>query len=88
MPSNDDWADDLGWSDDEERLFQDLGGEDLLSDGLLQQAFHIGWFDLSVDHDYRAAAREYVVEWLAVEYGIDFVEEFDWDAWREAYSEL
>ena len=89
MPQHDDeWAEGLGWSSIEERLFEDIGerNEQIFQDEYLQQAFDIGWFDMDVSTEYREAAREFVVEWLHDEYGIDFDEVFDWDAWREAYG--
>lgn len=88
MPHDDEWAENLGWSGIEERLFEDIGerNEQIFQDELLQQAFDIGWFDMDVGSDYREAAREFVYEWLESEYGIDFDEVFDWDAWREAYG--
>lgn len=88
MPHDDEWADGLGWSEIEERLFEDIGerNELIFQDDLLQQAFDLGWFDMDIDHEYREAAREFVYEYLETEYGIDFDEVFDWDAWREAYG--
>lgn len=89
MPTDDDsWADGLGWSSIEEHLFSEIGehNEAIFGDELLQQAFDIGWFDMDVGADYREAAREFVYEYLETEYGIDFDEVFDWDAWREAYG--
>lgn len=85
---DDDWAEGLGWSSTEERLFADLGNanQDVFNDELVQQAFDIGWFNMDVGSDYREAAREFVVEWLHNEYGIEFDDVFDWDAWREAYG--
>jgi hypothetical protein len=85
--ARDDWAEGLGWSAAEERLFEDVAVNDsLLGDELFQQAFDIGWFSPDVDHSYREAAREYVVEWLDQEYGVEFDDVFDWDAWREQYG--
>lgn len=88
MPYDDEWAEGLGWSSTEERLFEDIGNanENAFGDELLQQAFDIGWFDMNVSTEYREAAREYVVGWLRDEYGIEFDDVFDWDAWREAYG--
>lgn len=88
MPHDDEWADGLGWSSIEERLFEDIGSRNanIFDDDLLQAAFDIGWFDMNVSSDYREAAREFVYEWLDQEYGIDFDDVFDWDAWREAYG--
>lgn len=89
MPSaNDDWADGLGWSDFQERLFEDVAQDQnsILDDDLFKQAFDVGWFDQDASSAYREAAREYVVEWLYQEHGIEFDEVFDWDAWRENYG--
>lgn len=89
MPQHDDeWAEGLGWSSTEERLFEDIGerNEQIFNDELLQQAFDVGWFDMNVSSEYREAAREFVIEWLDSEYGIEFDDVFDWDAWREAYG--
>lgn len=85
---DDSWAEGLGWSSTEERLFSDLGdaNEAVFDDPLLQQAFDIGWFDMNVSGEYRESAREFVVEWLSSQYGIEFDDVFDWDAWREAYG--
>ena len=88
MPTNDDWADGLGWSSFEEDAFERIGAENALifDDDLLQQAFDVGYFNMDVDKDYREAAREFVTEWLEVEYGVEFDAVFDWDAWRENYG--
>ena len=87
MARSDDPFEGLGWSDAQEHLFQDIAlNDDLLNDAVLQQAFDIGWFSPDVDTEYREAAREYVIEWLDQEYGIEFDAVFDWDAWRENYG--
>lgn len=90
MPNNDDddWASGLGWTDFQESMFADIGAANsaLLDDDLLKQAFDIGFFDLDVDSAYREAAREFVHDWLATEYGVEFDTVFDWDLWRENYE--
>lgn len=88
MPHDDEWAEGLDWSNTQEHLYGDIGAhnEAIFQDELLKQAFDIGWFNMDVDHRFREAAREFVVEWLDTEYGIDFDEVFDWEAWREAYG--
>lgn len=85
--ASDDWAQGLGWSRFEEQQFAALGhrDDDVLLDKDLRNAYDIGWFNQDVDTDYRAAARDFVKEWLSLEYGIDFDAEFDWDEWRERY---
>lgn len=86
--NDDDWSEGLGWSRTEELLFENLGRENqnVFEDELLQQAFDLGWFDMNVSSGYREAAREFVVEWLDSEYGVQFDDVFDWQAWREAYG--
>lgn len=91
MPKrNDDWAEGLGWSNFQESLFEEVAPNRLLRDDtdakLFQQAFDVGWFDMDASKAYREAAREYVIDTLAEQYGVDFDEQFDWDAWRENYG--
>jgi hypothetical protein len=88
MPNDDNWADGLGWSSFEEDAFERIGAENafVFQDEMLQQAFDIGFFNMDVDKDYREAAREFVEEWLELEYGIEFDAVFDWDDWRENYG--
>lgn len=87
--ANDDWlAENLDWSDRQENLFAQMAGEyDVLNDEMLQQVFHVGFFDYDVDTETRMAAREYVTDYLESEYGIIFDEAFDWDTWREMYGD-
>ena len=86
--ASDDWAQGLGWSSFEEDQFTQLGrsDHDIFHDNDLRNAYDIGWFNQDVDKDYRTAAREFVVEWLHDEYGIEFDAVFDWDEWRERYA--
>jgi hypothetical protein len=49
--------------------------------------FDLAYFDQDVSHDVRENAREWLDEYLADEYGFDFDDWFDWEAWRDAYSE-
>lgn len=87
MPHSDEWAEGLGWSHRQESLFEDIAVNDALyDDPLFKQAFDIGYFNQDVDKDYRAAARDFVETWLEEEYGVEFDEVFDWDAWRENYG--
>lgn len=87
MP-DDSWAAGLGWSNFEAGLFEDIAihNQAVFNDGLLMEAFNVGWFNMDVDSQYRADAREFVIEYLDDVYGIDFDAAFDWDAWREAYG--
>lgn len=89
MPNDDDWlAENLDWSDRQERLFEEMAhGTDVLQDEMLQQVFHVAYYDFDVDHDTRVAAREWVIEYVEQVYGFEFDEFFDWDVWREMYGE-
>jgi hypothetical protein len=84
----DDWADGLGWSSFEQDAFERIGNAngDVFHDQMLQTAFDVGYFNQDVDDSYREAAREFVVEWLHIEYDVDFDAEFDWASWRENYE--
>jgi hypothetical protein len=86
--SSEDWARGLGWTSFEEQQFASLGRQDdsIFRDNDLRNAYDIGWFNHDVDTDYRKAARDFVIEWLDIEYGIDFDAQFDWDEWRERYA--
>jgi hypothetical protein len=59
---------------------------DALNDSMLQSMFDLAFFDQDASHDIRENARDWVDEYLADEYGFDFDEWFDWEAWREAYG--
>lgn len=88
--ANDDWlAENLEWSDRQERLFENMAHEtDVLQDNMLQQVFHVGFFDTDVDHENRMAAREWVKEYVSEQYGFEFDEYFDWETWRELYGDI
>lgn len=87
---DDDWlAENLDWSDRQERLFENMAHEtDALDDEMLQQVFHVGWFDPDVGHEERMAARDWVESYILDEYGYEFDDWFDWDTWREMYGDL
>lgn len=89
MPNDDDWlAENLDWSDRQERLFENMAHEtNVLDDEMLQQVFQVGFFDFDVDHDTRMRSREWVAEYVEREYGFLFDEWFDWETWRDWYGE-
>lgn len=84
----DDWADGLGWSHSEENLYADLAGSHggMLDDSFAQTLFDLGYFAPDLSYDERIIAQDYLNEWLENEYGLDFEESFDWEAYREAYA--
>lgn len=82
------WEDREDWSAIENDLFERMAHDtDALNDPQLQNMFDLGWFDNEVSPEIREHARDWVADYVYDEYGFDFDEYFDWDAWREAYSE-
>lgn len=69
----------------EGRLWEDLVGDlpDALDDRLAQALYHEAYYDHDILTPDRVGAREALEEFMFDEYGIDFLAEFDWDAWRE-----
>ncbi len=76
------------WSRGEQELytgaFQSIGGID---DPVAQTLFDNAYFNRDIDPEMRAEAREALDRYVRDEYGYEFDELFDWDAWRESYSE-
>ena len=82
------WAEGRDWSEFEMGLYEDMAHDtDALNDPMLQSMFDLGYFDHDVSSDVRANAREWLDEYIMEEYGFDFDQFFDWEAWRDAYSE-
>jgi hypothetical protein len=82
------WAEGRDWSEFEMNLYERMAHDtDALNDSMLQSMFDLAFFDQDASHDIRENARDWVDEYLADEYGFDFDDWFDWDAWRDAYSE-
>lgn len=74
------------WSTTENLLWNDaFGGE--FNDSTAQALYHAGYFDQDYSTDQRVAIREALDQYMMDEFGIDFNESFDWDAWRESYGE-
>jgi hypothetical protein len=61
--------------------------ENLYYDATAQALFHEAYFNPGGwDKDELSAIRDNLHDYLMDEYGIDFDEVFDWEAWREAYG--
>lgn len=75
------------WSNNEKDMwvgaFEPIGAFD---DRHAQALFNEGYFNFELPSDERVAIREALDEYLMNEYGIDFDEIFDWEAWRDAYG--
>lgn len=77
--------DQFGWGENlENAMWDDVGGFD---DLYAQALYHEAYFAMEHRGDELTAVRDELQDYLLREYGIDFEAEFDWDAWREAYSE-
>lgn len=76
------------WSNSERDMWQDafepIGAFD---DRVAQALFNEGYFNFDIDSSDRMAIREALDDYMMSEYGVDFNEIFDWEAWREAYGE-
>lgn len=93
MPEIPDWAESLHWSQSEYDMFESAALGDAYDDRLLQTLYHEAFFNFdnsgvpfgntTIMEAFREELRAYVER----EYGIDWDEHFDWDAWREAYAE-
>jgi hypothetical protein len=82
------WAEGRDWSDFEMDMYERMAHDtDALDDPMMQSMFDLAYFDQDVSHDIRENAREWLDEYIADEYGFDFDDWFDWEAWREAYGE-
>lgn len=75
------------WSERESEIWNSSFGEyDALYDPVAQALYNEGYFNFDIDSDQRAAIRDALDEYMSQEYGIDFDDVFDWDAWRDAYG--
>lgn len=76
------------WSDTELNLYNDaFATSDSYNDPVAQAMYHEGYFNMDISSDDRIAIRQSLDSYMMDEYGIDFSEVFDWEAWREAYGE-
>lgn len=76
------------WSETESEIWQSSFGDfDAFYDPVAQALYNEGYFNFDIDPDQRAAIREALDEYMEHEYGLDFDDVFDWDAWRDAYGE-
>ena len=73
------------WSDFEKRLWDDFP-DDVVDDRIAQAMYNDAYFNHDLTSDDRMAIRSAFSDYLDQEYGIDFDQIFDWDAWRDAYE--
>lgn len=77
------------WSEIEFRLYSELTDYDsrLANDGITQALYDTGLFNWDIDPETRAQIRETLRDRLWDDYGIDFDDVFDWEAYRASYDE-
>lgn len=76
------------WYSNEQNMYLDLVGgiDELRDDATLQSLFHEAMFDRELSQEERDTVYEELLDYLYDEYGIDFEDSFDWDAYREWYG--
>lgn len=78
------------WGRNESRLFEEFVGSDSVmeNDRLLQALYDEALFNFDLSNEDRAAIMETMRDYVWDEYGIDFDDVFDWEAYREAYDSV
>lgn len=77
-----------GWSESEKDLYSDAFADtDIFADDVAAALFNEGYFNFDLSSDEINAIRDALDDYLMDEYGIDFDNVFDWEAYREAYGE-
>jgi hypothetical protein len=76
------------WYSAETSMYVDMLGGDphLVGDDSLQMLFHEALFDMELSPDNRDIIYNELVDYLYTEYGVDFDDVFDWEAYREWYG--
>lgn len=77
-----------GWPTYEKEMWTDAF-EPLAAfeDRTAQTLFNEGYFNFELPSEQISAIRDALDSYLLQEYGVDFDEIFDWEAYREAYGE-
>lgn len=74
------------WNDRELEIFTDSLPASAQDDDFVQFLYHEALFDMDISPEYRSEIYEMLVDYLADEYGIDFGDAMDWEAYREWYG--
>lgn len=83
-----------GWSPEETALFNDALesihngplAEQIASDDWVGFLYHEAMWDFEIPADYRQGAYDAFVDYMEENYGIEWDEIYDWEAYREAYD--
>lgn len=88
MASTFGFIDPSSWSDAEQSMWTDaFEGETAFQDEMAMILYHHGYFNFDAPSSVIVDAREALDAYLMDEYGVDFAEVFDWQAYRDAYSD-
>lgn len=76
------------WSEVEFQLFDSMASAnpDLYNDQWIQTLYDAALFEHDISSSDRAAIMESLRDYMWDEYGLDFDDVFDWEAFREAYD--
>lgn len=73
-----------GWDDAAEGMLEGMGRyQSFMNDDMSMWLIDAAFFNEDISTADRAMAREWISEYWEEHWGYDFMEEFDWDAWRE-----
>lgn len=77
----------LGWSERETDMWERFNSYNVTDDRVAQALFHEGFYNPGTHEGVdKMAIRDTLAEYLKDEYGIEFDDAFDWEAWREMYG--
>lgn len=76
------------WGYIEFSLYEQMadGSMNLYNDNMAQNLFDAALFDHDISSGDRAAIMDSLRDYMWDEYGVDFDDVFDWEAYREAYD--
>ena len=80
------------WGETESRLYEELisetGESALADDRIFQALYDEAMFNFDLSHQDRVDILDTMRDYAWDEYGIDFDDVFDWEAYREAYDSV
>lgn len=84
----DSWSVPAHWSELEEQLWHDIiDARPMISgDEKAEMLFHAGYFSDGLTPGEYDAVKDALSEYLQEEYGFEWDDYFDWEAWREWYD--
>lgn len=90
MPAGDDWDAPDHWSAEEADIYREMIDDypDLLDDPVIETLVHAAYFDMESGFSAREldSIREELSTYLEDNFGLDWDDIFDWEAYREWYG--